>query len=196
MKTIDGQNGQFKSKMLKELYDSASSENNFLIFAETTLVGNEMAFNRDDIITKIFNRDYANGLEEDVLFLATSEIILILDGNEIKKWLSTKKINKLKNLLFGSPQEKVEVFENNRYVAIGRLTQSNNTVFDIRSKNMSKENEKDVVLWLNTNIEEFYINRKEEDIRICMDYDINKSAQDLTQWKTINQLLEEGMLKS
>lgn len=188
MEFIDGKRNLTQTKIKNLLKNITDSDVVIILYNDV-----ELPCSKETLFSTLFNEGLINNIvnKDDTITIASENVVLEVLKSDIVSWMKPIKLEKLK-LLFNV--EKVKENENiERYIAIGRYDEGTNSIYDIRSRLMTQKERKDITQWVNQSIEEYYIKRKYESLRVCMNYDIKTSSKNIDEWFTIDELLEQGI---
>lgn len=194
MNYLDGKNN-LKKTMLKKLMQSESTE---IMLMYTDIHNNEIAeeYSKDDIFKNVFcEKVYNNINDETVVTLATDDLAIETLKVDIGWWMKPVHFEKLNELLSTkSKQTKAKAEIKAKMIAVGRFEEQTGKLYDVYAINVSNDETKDALNWLNEKIEQYKLHNKYEKLRVCLNYTIHSSSS-TEGWFTIEELLEKGIAK-
>lgn len=208
MKTFDGKL-QLQYSTYRD-FIRAMDESDILITFFDGSTDVELLTNKVDILETFFNRKFIKKYNrETIVTLFNPGAILETTIGEIFFWSTPGRKKRLYGILgLNSPDEKVEDLYNSRKTSNNEVEQNEietddkkivaigvydgDKMSNLEYIEVTKKEVKKAIEFLNTKIREYYTVNLQDEIRITVDYNLDKSIEE-SQWLTIDELFAKGI---
>ena len=186
MKLIDGQKTLTKT-MLKKLFSSKDNEILILYYNNQEDKLFDMLL-KEDFYQYVFVNKSLNTIftYDAVIIFATNDIVIETNLKNIEHWYNlTRALEEL--LLTLNILKKSNLKD--KFIAVGQLIE--NDVANVETLNVNNIKDKLILNWLNEKITDYILQRKFDNLRICLNFNYTN----INDWHTLDELKMLGLVE-